>query len=702
MKYLHAVFQSFLSPSKILRLAVTIILLAFLIVLALFGNNNAFVKTKVNASEMVIGFAPTLTTLHHFDLFTDGGEPSNSEALTLSGDTLYGATFNGGANGKGVLFSVSTNGNGYNVIHTFSNLNNGFNMDGANPSCTLKLSGGKLFGTVTAGGTFGNGVLFSVNPDGSAFTPLYNFTGVTPNTGYGLHSPAGELVLSNEILYGVTVLGGSPNPGDSTRGRVFAVNVNGGGTTLFTFTTINTQAYNPHWGLVLFNNKLYGVTYDGGTNNKGTLFTLNTDGTGFSVLHNFTVTEGNPGSRLVLSGNTLYGTTDGNPGVIFSINVNGSDFTVLHTFNSNQGLPSGLIVSGNTLYGSLTYGGTNFEGSIYSIKTDGSEYTTLHSFARFVDGKYPSRLILDNGNLYGMTSSGGNFDKGTIFKLALPTNRTPYDFDGDNKTDASIFRPSNGQWWYQRSSDGVVPAYTFGTSTDKIVPGDYDGDGKTDVAFWRPSTGEWFVLRSSNNTFFAAPFGANGDTPSPGDFDGDGKTDFAVFRQSIGTWFILKTSGGVQTTPFGTAGDIPVVGDYDGDGKSDLAIYRPNGLGGNGEWWLLRSSNSSVFATPFGSATDKPVQGDYTGDGKADCAFFRPSTGQWFVLRSEDLTYFAAPFGTTGDIPVAGDYDGDNKFDFAVFRPSNVTWFVLKSMGGTQTQVFGTTGDIPVPSAFVP
>ncbi|MBK7708592.1 MAG: hypothetical protein IPJ30_23235 [Acidobacteria bacterium] len=59
----------------------------------------------------------------------------------------------------------------------------------------------------------------------------------------------------------------------------------------------------------------------------------------------------------------------------------------------------------------------------------------------------------------------------------------------------SIFRPSTGQWWYQRSSDGQVPALQFGMATDKIVPGDFTGDGKTDIAFWRPSTGFWFILQ---------------------------------------------------------------------------------------------------------------------------------------------------------------------------------------------------------------
>jgi hypothetical protein len=287
---------------------------------------------------------------------------------------------------------------------------------------------------------------------------------------------------------------------------------------------------------------------------------------------------------------------------------------------------------------------------------------------------------------------GGVIDIG-----AFESNITNFDFDGDGKSDISIFRPSVGEWWYLKSSNGGNAAFQFGNSTDKIVPSDYTGDGKTDIAVWRPSTGEWFVLRSEDGSYYSFPLGTSGDIPAPADFDADGKTDAAVFRPSTATWYISFASGGNQITQFGQNGDVPVVADYDGDNKADLAIYRV----ASGQWWIQRST-AGLIAFQFGNSTDKPVQGDYTGDGKADVALFRPSTGEWFILRSENQSYYSFPFGTNGDTPAPGDYDGDGKFDAAVFRQSNNTWFVNKSTGGNLIQSFGQNGDIPVPNAFVP
>jgi hypothetical protein len=283
--------------------------------------------------------------------------------------------------------------------------------------------------------------------------------------------------------------------------------------------------------------------------------------------------------------------------------------------------------------------------------------------------------------------------------LVKQGSKTPFDFDGDNKTDVGIFRPSDGSWWYSRSSDNSFRVYSFGTGTDIITPGDFTGDGKADIAVFRPSTGEWFVQRSENNSFFSFPFGTSGDIPAPSDYDGDGKTDAAVFRPDSGTWYILNSNGsGTSIVQFGSAEDKPVPADYDGDGKTDIAIFRPS----DGSWWYLQSTNSQFKVYRFGVGTDKPVQGDYTGDGKADIAIFRPLTGEWFFQRSEDNSYFSVPFGSGGDIAAPGDYDGDGKFDTAVFRPSTADWFVQRSNAGILITNFGTNGDRPIPNAFVP
>lgn len=342
-------------------------------------------------------------------------------------------------------------------------------------------------------------------------------------------------------------------------------------------------------------------------------------------------------------------------------------------------------------------------GSAYIFARVGNGWSETQKIAPTdpVNGdRFGSGVALSFGNLVvgaaekQLTAPNG---QGAAYYFTLPPPKVKFDFDGDGKSDLSIFRPLNGQWWYQQSLDNAVRAFQFGTSTDKPVPADYDGDGKTDIAVFRPSTGEWFVLRSSNLSFFSVPFGVSTDKPVPGDYDGDGLADIAVFRSSQGTWYINKTSGGIQITQWGAAGDIPMNADYDGDGKSDFAIFRPS----NGQWWLNRST-AGITATTFGVSTDKPVPADYTGDGKADIAIWRPGNGSWYVLRSEDSSFYAVPFGANGDIPAPADYDGDGKADIAVFRPDGANWFIQRSTAGILIQQFGANGDLPTQASFIP
>lgn len=290
----------------------------------------------------------------------------------------------------------------------------------------------------------------------------------------------------------------------------------------------------------------------------------------------------------------------------------------------------------------------------------------------------------------------GELAKGSI-PTVTPENRTKFDFDGDQKTDVSIFRPNVGEWWLSRSSDGGNNAFQFGNSNDKVVPADYTGDGKTDVAFWRPSANEIFILRSEDSTFYSFPFGSSGDILAPGDFDGDGIDDVAIFRPSTATWYINRSSDGqTDIIGFGVSEDKPVVADYDGDGKDDIAIYRPS----VSQWWINRSQDG-IIAYQFGATEDKTVQGDYTGDGKADLALWRESTGNWFIFRSEDNSFYSFPFGSPSDIPTPGDYDGDGKMDAVVFRPSTNTWFKQQSTNGFEAVGFGANGDFPLPNAYV-
>jgi hypothetical protein len=281
------------------------------------------------------------------------------------------------------------------------------------------------------------------------------------------------------------------------------------------------------------------------------------------------------------------------------------------------------------------------------------------------------------------------------FNLAALGQAVSSDFDGDGKSDVSVYRPAEGNWFATRSSDSGFLGFQFGASGDKIAPGDYDGDGKTDFAVFRPSEGTWYLMRSTSG-FFAQQFGLSTDHPVQADYDGDGKTDIAVFRPSDGVWYMQRSTLGFGGQQFGTNGDRPVPGDYDGDGKADQAVFRPS----DNTWYELRSA-AGFFALQFGTNGDLVTPADYDGDGKTDIGVFRPSDGVWYQSRST-TGFFAQQFGAAADIPSPGDFDGDGKADISVFRPSEGNWYQLRSTAGFFATHFGLSGDKPVPSGYVP
>ncbi len=315
------------------------------------------------------------------------------------------------------------------------------------------------------------------------------------------------------------------------------------------------------------------------------------------------------------------------------------------------------------------------------------------------DGNWAVFPFLGEDKVLAGDLTGGLFILDASAANAPLKNRVS-DFDGDGKTDYSVFTPATGIWQVEQSSDNSQSQTGFGLSGDKIVTGDYDGDGKADMAIFRPSTGTWWIRRSSDpNNFMAVQFGLSTDIPVAADYDADGRTDIAVFRPSNGVWYIQQSTLGLRIVQWGTNGDKPVTGDFEGDGKADLTVYRP----GTGVWYVMKSSSSQWYAIQFGVSTDKPLSADFDGDGRNDIAVYRPSTGVWYIIKSGDNSILALQFGVAEDMPIPSDFDGDGEADIAVFRPSSNVWYRLDSSNGAvNIRAFGGGGDIPSPTSVQP
>lgn len=305
---------------------------------------------------------------------------------------------------------------------------------------------------------------------------------------------------------------------------------------------------------------------------------------------------------------------------------------------------------------------------------------------------------------FGPGEGGANFNVDNIaLNMGAPCSlHSRADFDGDNKTDLSVFRPSEGNWYLQRSTAGFI-GLNWGLSSDRLVPADYDNDGKADVAVFRADANEanpdFYVLNSSNGTVRGVSWGIPGDIPVVGDYDGDGAADVAVYRPSNNSWYIVRSTAGFISAQFGSAGDVPLVMDADGDGAANIGVFRSSG----NTWYIattLVDPSHNFTATQWGQAGDLLVPADYDGDNKDDVAVFRPSDGVWYIRKSSNSTLLAVQFGANGDIPVPGDYDGDGKDDEAVFR--NGAWYLNRSTAGFAGGPFGVGSDLPVPKAYIP
>ncbi len=302
--------------------------------------------------------------------------------------------------------SIATSlGQAFTTLKSFGILTN---VTGFDPRTTLVQGpDGMLYGTASEGEGNVRGTVFKLSPDGATFEVLKYFT----NHNEGAY-PGGDIAIAGIVLFGTTFEGG----GDDY-GTVFKLNIDGTGySVLKSFT--GTDGVRPS-GLKLSGDMLYGIT--GGSTNGSVVFKMRKDGTDFAVVKEFPESGGEAVmGGLALSGSVLYGTTyvkaTSGGWRIFKVNIDGTGFAVLKAVDFGNGPHSSLTLSDGVLYGTSHSGGSLGGGTVFRIKTDGTGYTVLKNFS--LDGEsYPwAGVILSDGVLYGATSwSGGGY--GSVFKL---------------------------------------------------------------------------------------------------------------------------------------------------------------------------------------------------------------------------------------------------------------------------------------------
>lgn len=320
-------------------------------------------------------------------------------ALNTNGSLLlFGAALEGGSLDRGTIFSISPDNNPtsstqlYNTLHVFQG---GTTLDGIAPHSPPICVNSVLYGITSNGGAYERGVIYQMDPNGDNFKVLYSFKGGEDSSGFNSH---GQLTLgpNGTNFYGMTREGGIRTSSyTSGCGVVFALN-NFATTPTYEvvheFGSFSGDGIFPEHGfLTLVGSTLYGMTADGGSYGKGTIFSIDlANSNTYTILHSFGES----------------GTTDGSS-------------------------PAGSLILSkqNVLYGLTCHGGVNGMGTIFQIFPDGSHYKTLASFNGEGNGAYPYDNVVvsaDGRTLYGMTQAGGVYDPtlsnnyGTIFAFHPP------------------------------------------------------------------------------------------------------------------------------------------------------------------------------------------------------------------------------------------------------------------------------------------
>jgi len=254
----------------------------------------------------------TVTTLHSFNS-TDGSSPE-AALIQSTGGNFYGTTYNGGTEGYGTIFKITSAGT-LTTLHVFDDATEGRAITAG----LVQASDGNFYGSTTLDGPNGYGAVYTTTPTGTV-TVLHGFNatdGATPNA----------LVLATDgNFYDTTISGGA-----NIDGTVFQITPQGTLTTLHTFT--GPDGADSFAGLVQHTNgKFYGTTRVGGSKNDGTVFRLDV---GLGAFVKTVPTAGKVGAKVKILGTGLTGAT--------SVSLNGvaAAFTVLSASQITTTVPAG-------------------------------------------------------------------------------------------------------------------------------------------------------------------------------------------------------------------------------------------------------------------------------------------------------------------------------------------------------------------------
>jgi TolB protein len=347
----------------------------------------------------------------------------------------------------------------------------------------------------------GNYEIYGMNADGTNQTRLTNTMAYTV---YPAWSPDGSKIAFHSTQDGIN-------------SQIYVVNADGTGQVRLTNNTVfdAEPSYSPDGNKIAFRSHREGY--------MSVIYIMNADGTGQTRLTDNMYIDDHP-SFSPDNTKIVFGCLNPPYRQICIMNADGTGKIRITNDTTNNLVPDWSPDGSKIAFVSFRNG----HYDIYLMNTDGSAQTRLtnnsgdnYDPAWSPDG---SRIAFDSEKdgqreIYQINADGTGQTRLTVNAAddwepdwgisAFTTNK---------RSQAGVFRPSNGNWYLDYDKTGAVyKTFHFGTYGDIPVVGDWDGDGVTDIGVFRPSSGNWYL--DYNKTGFADKkfhFGTTGDIPVTG------------------------------------------------------------------------------------------------------------------------------------------------------------------------------------------